>query len=283
MKGKILFLFAFVFLLFATISVSAITVEFNVTTCDNCAVAVTLLKPGSTYQFVDSFHGTTDAFGKFSKMFVTEEAELKYIVSIKDSTGVIKYSEKIDKKSTSEGVDLYLGVTKPTTVAPVANVSVNSTNNSVSNSVSANASSDVTVGDVTTTDSSTGSTGITANAISDGLKGIPSWIYYVVIGVIIVGALGIYFWRNGFPSSSFGAPSPSYNSSNNEIKSSVSGTKPASVNVSALENQINEAEVKIKEARSQINRMKNQDRIRQMEARLEKERRELEKLRSGED
>lgn len=277
MREKILFLFAFAFILFTSVVVSAANVQFNITTCDNCKVSVTMLKPGNTYYFVDSFSGNTDAFGKFSRIFQTEEAELKYIVTVKDGEGNTKYTEKIDKKSTSEGVDLYLGVSKPEPI--VETPAVNVTNTTASANITG---VDVTVENVTTDSSG----GITANVISESLKKVPVWAYYILIGVVIIGILVFYFWKNGFPlpsigkSSSFSSPS-----SSNEIKSSVSGKKSlySSSSVSALENQVNEAEAKIKEARAQINRMKNQDKIRQMEARLEKERRELDKLRSGDD
>ena len=263
MKNKVFYLFFFALLVSLSFA-SAVSVQVNVSTYDNHKVFVTLLKPGSSYFFIDSFAGTTDTFGKYSKTFETTETKLKYIIVVKDELGEAKFTEKIDSQDIAEGVDLYLGVEKPVekVVEPVVNV----TNVTVVN---------VTVPEVSSNNSVSG---FSISGLSDSFKKLPEWVYYSLLGLVVVGLLGFYISRNGMPM-------PSFNHTPSSSSSSVSSSSVSlsSDNVSSLTKQIDEAELKIKEARSQINKMKNQDKIRQMEDRLKKEREELDKLKNGED
>jgi len=267
MINKVWYLFFFA-LLVSVSFVSAVSVQINVSTYDNHKIYVTLLRPGSSYYFIDSFAGNTDSFGKYSKTFETNETKLKYIIVIKNSAGEAKFTEKIDSQDTSQGIDLYLGVEKPQvkkevvgTVANVSNVSV--VNVSVPNVASNNSVS-----------------GFSISALSDSFKKLPGWVYYSLLGLIVVGLLGFYISKNGIPMPSF----KHSNSSNTDMSlPSSSNSNMSSQNVLSLTKQIDEAEQKIKDARAQINKMKNQDRIRQMEDKLKKEKEELDRLKSGED
>lgn len=269
MKNKLLYLFFFALLVSLSL-VSAVDVRINVSTYDNHKVYVTVLKTGSSYFFIDSFSGKTDAFGKYSviKTIETTETKLKYIIVVKNELGEAKFTEKIDSQDIAEGVDLYLGVEKPKVEEKVVEPVVNLTNVSVVNT---------TVSDVSSNNSVSG---FSISAVSDSFKKLPSWVYYSLLGLLVVGLLGFYISKNGFPMPSFKHTSSVSSSSISPISTQVS---ISSDNVSSLTKQIDEAEQKIKDARSQINKMKNQDKIKQMEERLRKEREELDKLKNGED
>ncbi|MDO8563475.1 MAG: hypothetical protein Q7R87_00520 [Nanoarchaeota archaeon] len=267
MKNKVLFLFFFA-LLVSLSFVSAASVQINISSYDSHKVYITILKPGASYFFIDSFSGKTDAFGKYTKTFETTEAKLKYIIVVKNEAGEAKFTEKIDSQDTTEGIDLYLGVEKPVVEEKVVEPVVNVTNVSVVNT---------TVSDVSSNNSVSG---FSISAVSDSFKKLPSWVYYSLLGLLVVGLLGFYISKNGFPMPSFKHTSSVSSSSISPISTQVS---ISSDNVSSLTKQIDEAEQKIKDARSQINKMKNQDKIKQMEERLRKEREELDKLKNGED
>ncbi len=268
MRNKVLYLFFFA-LLVSLSFVSAVDVRINVSTYDNHKVYVTVLKTGSSYFFIDSFSGKTDAFGKYSviKTIETTETKLKYIIVVKDELGEAKFTEKIDSQDTTEGINLYLGVEKPVVEKPVEPV-VNVTNVSVVNTNVSDVSSNNSV------------SGFSISSVSDSFKKLPKWVYYSLLGLLVVGLLGFYISRNGMPMPSFKHTSSTSSSSISPISTQVS---ISSDNVSSLTKQIDEAEQKIKDARSQINKMKNQDKIKQMEERLKKEREELDKLKNGED
>lgn len=267
MRNKVFYLFFFALLVSISFA-SAVSVQINVSTYDNHKVYVTLLKPGSSYYFIDSFAGNTDAFGKYSRIFETTESKLKYIIVVKNSLGEAKFTEKIDSQDTSEGIDLYLGVEKPKVEEKKVEPVVNVTNVSVVNTSVSDVSSNNSV------------SGFSISAVSDSFKKLPSWVYYSLLGLVVVGLLGFYISRNGMPMPSFKHnPSTSVSS----VSSGSSSVGLSSDSVSSLTKQIDEAEQKIKDARAQINKMKNQDKIRQMEDRLKKEREELDKLKNGED
>lgn len=269
MKNRMLFLFLSALLLAVNISfVSAVSVQINVSSYDNHKVYVTLLKPTSSYYFIDSFSGKTDAFGKYSKTFDTIEPKLKYIIVVKNEAGEAKFTEKIDSQNTTEGLDLYLGVDKPVVEEKVVEPVVNLTNVSV---VTINNSEILSNSSVL---------GFSVHSLSDSFKSIPKAVYYSLLGLLVVGLLGFFISRNGFPMPSFKHNSSSSVSSISPVSSPVNISPD---NVSSLTKQIDEAEQKIKDARAQINKMKNQDKIKQMEERLRKEREELDKLKNGED
>lgn len=269
MKSNILFLFFFALLVGSLSFVSANVVHINISTMDNYDITTTMLRPGTSYFFVDSLHGKSDDFGKYSTTYTTDEPKLKYIIVVKDETGEVKFKKTIDSRDTTEDVDEYLGVEKPVVVKeePVVNTTVTNTTN-VTSKNSSNSSGNSSL------------SGFSISSLSSSFKKFPSWVYYTILGVLVVGLLGFYISRNGM--SRMPSFKPSSSNSNYSSISSSSGSI-SSGSVSALTRQIDDAEQKIKDARAQINKMKNQDKIRQMEDRLKKEREELDKLKNGDD
>ncbi len=278
MKKRKLYLFAFALLfmgIFLVSIVSAAKVQINVSTYDNHKVTVSMLKPGDEYYLFDSIFGETDGFGKFSRIVETNESSLKYIIKVKNQEGAEVFTEKIDELSTSEGINLYLGIEKPadSESEPVVEEQVD-TNVSDVDLVENNLEAESSGESVET------SKGITANVVFDGLKKVPNWIYYVIIGVVIVGIAGFFLTRNGPPHlPRFGHSAEKLSVTSNSKGKNLS----ASGNVAYLESQVEEAEKKIREAKQQINKMKNVDKIKEAEEKLKKDQEELEKLKNGDD
>ena len=242
--------------------------------------------PSGSLASVNSYYLETNGNGEVSVVHTSSDNEIDLLVKVtKDGVNIFKekftgyeagapISIKMDyDEITGEYDEAAVKANEtPVVVAPVAN-----TTEEVKETVKTDATNASVTGNV-------------AKEVSGG-SGFSKIIFFIIGGVLIVGAVVFLVMRYStfrFSSGKSGGAAdgaPTYFRSNNVGVGKGSGfsmTHASSAPVSSTGGpDVAELENKIKEAERQLNLLKNREKIRIAEKRLEEDRKELDRLRKG--
>lgn len=252
--------------------------EVNIKSFPNHNIMISALNPGSIYSLIESFYGTTDSEGKFSKMISLSQSNFDVKVWVKNGNDVV-VSDRIDGVSSGDTINLMMfpgQVERVDTFDEPANdtVSANDTSLNASNE-SANTSEVIEV--------PVDNPSITGLAATDDAGTSSNMLFYIVGGVVAFVAVffGVMRIRN-----------TKNRGKEKEVKiKKLSEFKKEQEDAAVQKNidgddykkAIEDAEKKIEDAQKEIKKLKNEGRIKEMRKKIEEEQKALERLEKGEE
>jgi len=259
--------------------VSAIDTQINVRTWPNHKASIFVLKPGEVYTMLNSYHINSGSTGEVSTIYSGDDSSIKVTIKItKDGQTVLL--QKFENEFAT-GSPLYLQVIPNKISENYKQLDEqreqNIANQTTSNQTIQNTSQEVQTAPETTNSTATNATkvnsSITGAAISEksGIK-IPSFVWYILLGLIIAGAIVFIFIKLKPKMKTL-----------KTINHGRVALKPMShKEIKDTTSQLAEAERKIREAQEEINRLKNKSKMDEIRTRIQKEQEELSKLEKGE-
>jgi len=251
--------------------ISAVSVPINVETFPNHEIMISGLYPGSVYSLIQSFHGKSDASGKFSVILNTSIDKIDVKVWVKkDNTAIV--TKRFDGYPTGADINLEVYPENYQKPAPVANVSNETalaapTNESIIENTSE-----------TVTETSESGSKLTGAAVKEG-ESSGKMLYYIIGAIVLLGIIGftsaVIIRRRDFPSN----PKEVRVRKLSEIQRERQEMKGKSAE--EYKRAYEAAQKKVEESQKEINKLKNQEKIKQIEDRISKERDEVNRLRRG--
>jgi hypothetical protein len=220
-------------------------------------LTIKISNEGSVIKVVNDY---ANQDGDFSFEYSSLIDEFSIILEVKDVEGVDIGSESYGPFPVGSPVSIVYGVANGGS-EPESDVSSNESGNSTNQSA--------VVGDVVSQDG----TVITGMAVSGGDGGnISDTVYYIVGGILLVGALVFFFIRRSSKKVEIKSK-PYFVDRMESIKRDVSD---------ASSPELMESQKRIRALQREISSLKNQDKIREMQEHIRKEQEEVERLSRGE-
>ena len=269
MRKLAIFMILVVIMTFPT--VSATQTIINVKTAPFYDVIITLLEPVDTYASIKSFPNLySGAFGTVSANYTGDQQEFHISIIVKKNN-VVVIKDKFENHDAGGIIDLEL---YPEGYGPKDEEETGEDSNSTSNGIDV----EVTVENeaeesINKEIESEKGESVTGLAIEGDKKlNIPNYIYYIIVGIILLGIIGFFIARR----ISGGPPHIQFSKKTSETK----GLVPYRV-AESTERRLRLAEEKLKEAQAEINKIKNTEKIEAAQEKLREDKEELEKLRRG--